>query len=258
MGQRAVLATQSKRRKGKKAGRVENVSISSLIFLVSSNKAVTFEEISVELFKLEVCQCGDSPQPTGLAALFTFSPMRRPRGSNQHNRLSCFLIRTRVAFNWKHVSGDFTSILTVNYLLFPFSLSLSTSLLISEHGHSISLKCETETQMWLIVLRGSWDKRVNETSKWWWRQIFPPADNNTEKQFIFFCVWIYGNNVRISKSDYSESLHCQHRNQIRTFNSYTKYSLQAFFQGTLSANSISVLFIYSQAVCNESKHRDKS
>lgn len=38
-----------------------------LIFLVSSNKAVTFEEISVELFKPEVCWCGDSPQPMGLA-----------------------------------------------------------------------------------------------------------------------------------------------------------------------------------------------
>lgn len=37
-----------------------------LIFLVSSNKAVTFEEISVELFKPEVCWCGDSPQPMGL------------------------------------------------------------------------------------------------------------------------------------------------------------------------------------------------
>lgn len=99
MGQRAALATQSKRRKGRREGWVENVSISSLIFLVSFNKAVTFEEISVELFKLEVCQYGDSPQPTGLAALFNFSPMRRPRGSNQHNWMSCFLIRTRVAFN---------------------------------------------------------------------------------------------------------------------------------------------------------------
>ncbi len=39
-----------------------------LIFLVSSNKAVTFEEISVELFKPEVWRCGDSPQPAGLAA----------------------------------------------------------------------------------------------------------------------------------------------------------------------------------------------
>lgn len=55
MGQRAALATQSKRRKGRREGWVENVSISSLIFLVSFNKAVTFEEISVELFKLEVC-----------------------------------------------------------------------------------------------------------------------------------------------------------------------------------------------------------
>ncbi len=59
----------------------------------------------------------------------------------------------------------------------------------SEHEHSISLKCETQTQMWLIVLRGSWDKRVNETSK---------CDEDksvqllttTSKQFFFLCVCV--------------------------------------------------------------------
>uniref|UniRef100_A0A9J7X8S6 Voltage-dependent calcium channel gamma-3 subunit n=1 Tax=Cyprinus carpio carpio TaxID=630221 RepID=A0A9J7X8S6_CYPCA len=34
-----------------------------LIFLVSSNKAVTFEEISVELFRPEVCRCGSRDSP---------------------------------------------------------------------------------------------------------------------------------------------------------------------------------------------------
>lgn len=53
---------------GMKGGQSGKCLHQFLIFLVSSNKAVTFEEISVELFKPEVCRCSDSPQPTGLAA----------------------------------------------------------------------------------------------------------------------------------------------------------------------------------------------
>lgn len=67
-----------------------------------------------------------------LAALFTFSPKRTPRDPYRHGQISCFLIHIKVDFNWKHISGEFTSTLTVNNLAVPFlSLTLSLSLNVS-------------------------------------------------------------------------------------------------------------------------------